>query len=339
MEALPKTYKCSVSTCRYSGSQSAVNKHYSRSHLFEKIQKYMNKAYDCDECNFRFSHRQSLNVHKKKCQEITKNRLIRELRQLANHDIKPTLLLQDPIVIECDVRVHEIWEELHKNQLLRSGTLFRAVVMDPPWQLNCFELPYDCLSDKQIKEIPMHLIQDEGYLFMWVTNGKPEVALSFFKKHNYRWVETIVWIKTNKSGNIYKGPGRYIQHGMELCFVGVKGSYENNKSFSKMKTSINVIVEPMRLMSQKPEGIYKIVEKLVPGGPYFEIFGISHNIRKGWTTMGNQLCYIFCFYYKKLINLNFQTNFTECSILQGQFKLYIRLNAEVLRAQYKVHTR
>ncbi|KEJ82486.1 MT-A70 family protein [Oxytricha trifallax] len=118
--------------------------------------------------------------------------------------------------------------------------------MDPPWQLRCFDLPYDTLSNKQIKEIPMHLIQDEGYLFMWVTNAKPEAALSFFKKYGYRWVETIVQIKTNKNGKVYRGPGRYIQHGFELCLVGVKGSYENIKQFSKMKSSLNVIVEPMR---------------------------------------------------------------------------------------------
>ncbi|KEJ83043.1 MT-A70 family protein [Oxytricha trifallax] len=116
-----------------------------------------------------------------------------------------------------------------------------------------------------------------------------KLQFRFQKKHGYRWVETIVWVKTNKSGKIYRVPGRYIQHGFELCLVCVKGSYEKNKSFSKMKTSLNVIVEPMRKMSQKPDALYKIVEKLVPGGPYLEIFGRAHNIRRGWTTMGNQL--------------------------------------------------
>ncbi|KEJ83076.1 MT-A70 family protein [Oxytricha trifallax] len=217
MEQALNEYKCPITTCRYKGKKAAVYQHYSRHHLVEKIEKYMKKAYECDECNFRFSHRQSLHVHKKKCQEIFKKRLIRELRLLANHDIKPTHLVQEPIVIKCDIRVQEVWEELHRQQLLRTGKLFRAVVMDPPWQLSCFDLPYDTLSDKQIKEIPMHLIQDEGYLFMWVANAKPEATLSFFKKHGYRWVETIVWIKTNKKVKSIVAQGDI--YNMDLSYV------------------------------------------------------------------------------------------------------------------------
>ncbi|KEJ82451.1 MT-A70 family protein [Oxytricha trifallax] len=269
--------------------KAAVYQHYSRHHLVEKIEKYVKKAYECDECNFRFSHRQSLHVHKKKCQEIFKNRLIRELKLLANHHIKPAHLVQELIVIQCDIRVQEVLEELLRQQLVRTGKLFRAVLIDPPWQLSCFDLPYERLSDKKIKEIPMHLIQDEGYLFMWVTNAKSEAALSFFKKHGYRQVEKFVWIKTNKNGKVYRGPRRYIQHGFELCLVGVKRTYKNIKQFSKMKSSLNVIVEPMRSMSQKPQRRYKIVEKLQPEGPQLEFFGRAYNIRRGWTTMGNQL--------------------------------------------------
>ncbi|KEJ82790.1 MT-A70 family protein [Oxytricha trifallax] len=249
----------------------------------------MSKAFQCKECNYRYSTRQSLHVHRKKCQDIHWKRLQKELRKLANHDLKPTHLISDPVIVECDVRVKEVWEELHRTQLARDGTLFRVVIMDAPQDRTCLPLKYDTLTDKQIIEIPIELVQEEGFLFMWVTNSKPESALSFFKKHGYRWIETIVWVKLTKRGTVFKGQGKYIQHGCELCMVGVKGRYENVKQFGKFKSSLNVIVEEMREASQKPEALYKIAEKLVPNGPFLEIFGRKHNTRRGWTTMGNQL--------------------------------------------------
>ncbi|KEJ82585.1 MT-A70 family protein [Oxytricha trifallax] len=92
------------------------------------------------------------------------------------------------------------------------------------------DLDYNVLSDKKIKNKPIDLIQYEGFLFMWVTNGKPNLALDFIQLHGYRWVETVVWVNLDKNGNVFKGPGRYLQHGMEQCLVGVKGKYYEIKS-------------------------------------------------------------------------------------------------------------
>ena len=44
-----------------------------------------------------------------------------------------------------------------------------AVIMaDPPWDIH-MELPYGTMSDDEMRQMPVPLLQDEGYIFLWVT--------------------------------------------------------------------------------------------------------------------------------------------------------------------------
>lgn len=45
----------------------------------------------------------------------------------------------------------------------------------------------------------------------------------------------------------------------------------------------------MRETSRKPDEIYRVLERLIPGAPKLEVFGRSHNLRNNWVTLGNQL--------------------------------------------------
>jgi hypothetical protein len=45
----------------------------------------------------------------------------------------------------------------------------------------------------------------------------------------------------------------------------------------------------VRGKSQKPEEIYEIIEKMMPGSKKVELFARNNNLREGWLSLGNQL--------------------------------------------------
>jgi mRNA (2'-O-methyladenosine-N6-)-methyltransferase len=50
--------------------------------------------------------------------------------------------------------------------------------MDPPWRLSTSQpsrgvaIQYSSLNDEAIEQIPVPLLQKEGFLFIWVINAK-----------------------------------------------------------------------------------------------------------------------------------------------------------------------
>jgi len=51
----------------------------------------------------------------------------------------------------------------------------------------------------------------------------------------------------------------------------------------------DVIFSERRGQSQKPEEVYELVEALVPGGRYLELFARRNNLRDFWTSVGNEV--------------------------------------------------
>ncbi len=45
----------------------------------------------------------------------------------------------------------------------------------------------------------------------------------------------------------------------------------------------------VRGKSQKPEEIYEIIEKMMPGSKKIELFARNNNLKEGWLSLGNQL--------------------------------------------------
>ena len=39
---------------------------------------------------------------------------------------------------------------------------------DPPWDIH-MELPYGTMSDDEMRKLPVPAMQDDGYIFLWVT--------------------------------------------------------------------------------------------------------------------------------------------------------------------------
>ncbi|KAI8914481.1 MT-A70-domain-containing protein [Gorgonomyces haynaldii] len=155
---------------------------------------------------------------------------------------------------------------------------FDCVLMDPPWQLASDKptrgvaLGYQQLPDLLIETLPIEKLQTDGFIFIWVINSKYVKAFELMEKWGYTFVDDITWVKQTVNRRMAKGHGYYLQHAKETCLVGS-----------------DVIYAQRRGQSQKPEELYGLIEQLMPGGKYLEIFGRLNNLRDGWVTIGNEL--------------------------------------------------
>jgi len=80
--------------------------------------------------------------------------------------------------------------------------------------------------------------------------------------------------------------GRRLNHRKEHTLVGVKPSYDSNGNL-KFPSWVNRgqdtdIIVSVRETSRKPGEVYRLIERMGPGGRKIEIFGRKHNTRLGW---------------------------------------------------------
>ncbi|KAL2078980.1 hypothetical protein ACEWY4_024724 [Coilia grayii] len=163
---------------------------------------------------------------------------------------------------------------------------FAVVMADPPWDIH-MELPYGTLTDDEMRKLNIPALQDDGYLFLWVTGRAMELGRECLSLWGYERVDEIIWVKTNQLQRIIRTgrTGHWLNHGKEHCLVGVKG---NPQGFNR-GLDCDVIVAEVRSTSHKPDEIYGMIERLSPGTRKIELFGRPHNVQPNWVTLGNQL--------------------------------------------------
>ena len=168
---------------------------------------------------------------------------------------------------------------------------FNVIVADPPWKIAAknptrgVALPYSTMSVKQILQLPWAKLQTEGYLFMWVVTKSYTDVIQHFESLGYIFLEEIVWLKYSKKGKLRKAPGNIFLRCKESCLLFWKGP----KS-ARMATCVgsDVLACLRRVSSQKPDELSELVERMVPGGKYLELFARGYNLRRNWTSIGDQ---------------------------------------------------
>ncbi|KAM6909032.1 N(6)-adenosine-methyltransferase subunit METTL3 [Xenentodon cancila] len=163
---------------------------------------------------------------------------------------------------------------------------FAVVMADPPWDIH-MELPYGTLTDDEMRKLSIPALQDDGFLFLWVTGRAMELGRECLSLWGYERVDEVIWVKTNQLQRIIRTgrTGHWLNHGKEHCLVGVKGS---TQGFNR-GLDCDVIVAEVRSTSHKPDEIYGMIERLSPGTRKIELFGRPHNVQPNWITLGNQL--------------------------------------------------
>ena len=81
--------------------------------------------------------------------------------------------------------------------------------MDPPWDNTGYDLGgYPKMTNQSwMDQIDSDLLQDKGYVFMWVTNLMDVPAIDFMRERGYFKIETINWSKLEPSGKHYTNNG------------------------------------------------------------------------------------------------------------------------------------
>lgn len=177
--------------------------------------------------------------------------------------------LYPPQWVQCDVR----------NLNMKILGKFAVLMADPPWDIH-MELPYGTMSDDEMRQLDIPCLQDDGYMFLWVTGRAMELGRECLRLWGYERVDEIIWVKTNQLQRIIRTgrTGHWINHGKEHCLVGAKGDQKDmNKGLD-----CDVIVSEVRATSHKPDEIYGIIERLSPGTRKLELFGRPHNVQPNW---------------------------------------------------------
>lgn len=163
------------------------------------------------------------------------------------------------------------------------------ICMDPPWAIG-IDVPYDTLTDHDLRELAIQALQDDGYLLLWVTGRAMESGRRLMTHWGYKRCSEIVWVKVNMMQNVIRTgrTGHFLNHTKEHCLVGVKG--KPPRGVTGKPPDCDVIVSELRESSRKPDEIYGIANRLWPGARCLELFARQHNVGKpGWVALGNQL--------------------------------------------------
>ena len=116
------------------------------------------------------------------------------------------------------------------------------------------------------------------------------------KKWGFRRCEDVVWLKTNikpTTQTYYDTSYSILKHTKEHCLVGIKGTVKRGQDIHFINANIDtdiIVSEELPIGStEKPDELYRIIERFCLGRKRLELFGEDHNSRSGWLTLGKNL--------------------------------------------------
>lgn len=184
---------------------------------------------------------------------------------------------------------------------------YNAIHADPPWNFSAYsekgqeksaQRHYDCMSLHDIKALPVgSAASKDCVLFLWVTDPMLQEGLEVMKAWGFQYkTVAFTWVKLNKKYSkwlplvqndfvvaelarlFFMGAGYWTRANPEMCLMGVVGSPERLSRGVRQ-----LIFEPLREHSRKPESVYTRIPELV-NGPYLDLF--SREKRPGWDNYG-----------------------------------------------------
>lgn len=171
-------------------------------------------------------------------------------------------------------------EDIAAGEVTGPIGLFEVIVLDPPWNYgreydpdtSRVANPYPEMTQKQLMEIEVPS-SDDSVMFLWTTHQFLWDAKALLDHWGFTYKATMVWNKQKI------GMGRWLRMQCEFCLIGIRGkpTWENT-------TWRDIIEEPRREHSRKPESFYEMVDAVTVGRK-LEFF--SRKKRKGWEVVGN----------------------------------------------------
>lgn len=171
-------------------------------------------------------------------------------------------------------------EAINSGEVKLPEGKFEVIAIDPPWNYgreydpenSRVANPYPEMSQEQLLELEIPSAND-SIIFLWTTHKFIFDAKELLDNWGFDYKATLVWNKEKM------GMGAWFRMQCEFCLVGIKGKPIWNNT--KWRDIIN---EPRREHSRKPEIFYEMVNEICVGRKldYF-----SRSNREGWSVYGN----------------------------------------------------
>jgi N6-adenosine-specific RNA methylase IME4 len=169
---------------------------------------------------------------------------------------------------------------------------FKVIAADPPWHFNIRSdkggdrsatAHYQTMTIEDILAMPVErLAAKDSVLLLWGINTMLPEALAVIECWGFTYKTVgFTWAKSNrKSPGYFMGLGYWTRQNTEFCLLATRGRPKRVSAGVRQ-----LIVEPRREHSRKPDAFYAETQRLLDG-PYLELFG--RQSRPGWTVWGNQ---------------------------------------------------
>mgnify|MGYP000919112909 CR=1 FL=1 len=188
--------------------------------------------------------------------------------------------------IKKDERKAQIEEQ---KRLIESGEIklpegvYQHIVMDPPWNYNTeyrpdsgfgrVACPYPLMSFEELSQIEIPADKD-SVLWLWTTHQFIWEAKELMKLWGFEYKAILVWNKEKM------GIGSWLRMQCEFCLVGIKG-----KPMWTAHNLRDIITEPRREHSRKPDQFYTMIEENF-SGRFLDYFSRTTFSDK-WDVYGN----------------------------------------------------
>ena len=182
-------------------------------------------------------------------------------------------------------KIEEIKTEIAKGLKAPNG-LYDVIAIDPPWEYserggsssksfdddgNRGGVDYPTMTVNELKKINIPC-KDDSVIYLWTTHAFLRDAFDLLEAWGYTYKATIVWDKVSM------GMGRNIRMQVEFCLLATKGKPMLDGSGER-----DIITEPRRQHSRKPEAFYTKVENMTAG---YKLDYFAREQRDGWFTYG-----------------------------------------------------
>jgi N6-adenosine-specific RNA methylase IME4 len=168
---------------------------------------------------------------------------------------------------------------------------FDVAMVDPPWPWQAYaesghkkspESQYRTMTMEEIGELPIgDLLAPAGVIFMWATWPLIDRQAAVMRRWGLEPRTGGAWAKRTASGKLRWGTGYLLRSVTEPFLIGaLPGSGWRGAS------EANLIDGLAREHSRKPDEAYALIERIMPGKRYADIF--SRQSRPGWSNWGDQ---------------------------------------------------
>lgn len=188
--------------------------------------------------------------------------------------------------IERDKKIEEVKQKIKEENLVQPNKKYHVIAIDPPWAYeekggfssndydydsNRGTVDYPTMTLSQISNIELPTA-DDCVLFLWTTHAFLRDSFDLLDNWGFKYKATLVWDK------VKMGIGRTVRMQIEFCLIAVKGNPIINGSSER-----DILTEPRREHSRKPEAFYQMVERMCIGN---KLDFFSRQTRQNWDHYG-----------------------------------------------------